>query len=166
MDKPVVFRGRVVVSLPCDVDVRALREKLGMTQNLFAARFGFPLATLKHWEYRRRRPSGASLALLNVIARNPRAVLQALRSPADRGLRPIDDYVAAWEAGRAREEEERAAAVADLQEERDAVAFAEARRKSREALANGGRIGRGADSPPRRGIPKRRFRESDPLDPE
>lgn len=166
MDKPVVFRGRVVVSLPREVDVRALREKLGMTQNLFAARFGFPLATLKHWEYGRRRPSGASLALLNVIAHNPRAVLQALRSPADRGLRPIDAYVAAWEAERAREQEERAAAIADLQEERDAVAFAEARRKSREAFAAGRRIGRGAISPARRGLSKRHFQERDPLDPE
>ena len=76
-----MLRGRVVVSVPAEVDVRAVRERLGMSQNLFAARFGFPLSTLRHWEYGRRRPSGASLTLLNVIARNPRAVLRALKAP-------------------------------------------------------------------------------------
>jgi putative transcriptional regulator len=83
MSREVLLRGRVSVSVPSEVDVRALRHRLGMTQNLFAARFGFPLATLWHWEYGRRRPSGASLTLLNVIACNPRAVLQALRHSAD-----------------------------------------------------------------------------------
>lgn len=97
MDEPTVFRGRVVVSTPSPVEVRAIRERLGMTQNLFAARFGFPLATLRHWEYGRRRPSGASLTLLNVIARNPRAVMQALRAPP--ASRPMEDYLALWEAG-------------------------------------------------------------------
>lgn len=81
MDKPILFRGRVAVSVPRDVDVRALRKRLGMSQNLFAARFGFPLATLRHWEYGRRKPSGASLALLNVIDANPGVVLRALRAP-------------------------------------------------------------------------------------
>jgi transcriptional regulator with XRE-family HTH domain len=89
--------------------VRALRERLGMTQNLFAARFGFPLATLRHWEYGRRKPSGASLTLLNVIAHNPRAVLQALRPPAGAQLRPLEDYVALAEVALARDEAERRA---------------------------------------------------------
>ena len=100
------FRGRTVLSVPREIDVRALRERLGMTQDLFAARFGFPLATLRHWEYRRRKPTGASLTLLNVIAHNPRAVLQALKAPPGAGLRPLSDYVALWEAIRAREEDQ------------------------------------------------------------
>jgi putative transcriptional regulator len=37
------------------------------------------VATLRHWERGDRAPSGASLVLLNVIDRNPRAVLEALR---------------------------------------------------------------------------------------
>jgi putative transcriptional regulator len=82
METKIVFRGRVVVSVPRDIDVVALRHRLGMSQNLFAARFGFPLATLRHWEYGRRKPSGASLALLNVINANPGVVLRALRAPA------------------------------------------------------------------------------------
>ena len=49
----------------------------------FAARFGFPVATLRHWERGNRKPRGPSLVLLNVIARNPKAVMQALsRTPA------------------------------------------------------------------------------------
>lgn len=60
------------------VDVAQLRERLGLTQEQFAARFGFSVATLRHWERGDRRPTGASLVLLNVIARNPKAVLAAL----------------------------------------------------------------------------------------
>ena len=98
MERHILFRGRTVLSVPRKIDVRALRERLGMTQNLFAARFGFPLATLRHWEYGRRKPTGASLTLLNVIAHNPRAVMQALRAPLGVGLRPIYEYTALADA--------------------------------------------------------------------
>lgn len=63
---------------PHAVDVSSLRERLSLTQEQFAARFGFSVATLRHWERGDRAPSGASLVLLNVIDRNPAAVLQAL----------------------------------------------------------------------------------------
>lgn len=65
---------------PHAVDVSRLRERLSLTQEQFAARFGFSVATLRHWERGDRSPSGASLVLLNVIDRNPAAVLQALQS--------------------------------------------------------------------------------------
>ena len=61
------------------VDVGALRRRLGMTQRQFARRFGFALPTLRHWERGDRTARGAALVLLNVIARNPRAVIAALR---------------------------------------------------------------------------------------
>ncbi len=64
---------------PQAVDVSGLRERLSLTQEQFAARFGFSVATLRHWERGDRSPSGASLVLLNVIDRNPAAVLQALQ---------------------------------------------------------------------------------------
>lgn len=64
---------------PQAVDVSVLRERLSLTQEQFAARFGFSVATLRHWERGDRSPSGASLVLLNVIDRNPTAVLQALK---------------------------------------------------------------------------------------
>ncbi|CAN1525365.1 COG2944 Predicted transcriptional regulator [Burkholderiaceae bacterium] len=64
---------------PNAVDVSNLRQRLSLTQEQFAARFGFSVATLRHWERGDRSPSGASLVLLNVIDRNPTAVLQALQ---------------------------------------------------------------------------------------
>ena len=64
---------------PHAVDVSSLRERLSLTQEQFAARVGFSVATLRHWERGDRSPSGASLVLLNVIDRNPAAVLQALQ---------------------------------------------------------------------------------------
>ena len=69
----------VNVYQPQAVDVSRLRERLNLTQEQFAARFGFSVATLRHWERGDRSPSGASLVLLNVIDRNPSAVLQALQ---------------------------------------------------------------------------------------
>jgi hypothetical protein len=37
--------------------------------------------TLRHWERGDRKPRGAALVLLHVIARDPRAVIRALGSP-------------------------------------------------------------------------------------
>ena len=64
---------------PYVVNVSDLRQRLNLTQKQFAARFGFSVATLRHWERGNRSPSGASLVLLNVIDRNPTAVMQALQ---------------------------------------------------------------------------------------
>jgi putative transcriptional regulator len=63
---------------PPPIDVIQVRRKTGLSQTRFAARFGFSVATLRHWERRDRFPRGPALVLLNVIARNPRAVLRAL----------------------------------------------------------------------------------------
>ena len=81
------FRGRVLLSIPAEVDVRTIRMRLGMTQNLFAARFGFSLAAVRHWERGDRKPRGPSLTLLNVIARQPQAVMRALRTPSLKRVR-------------------------------------------------------------------------------
>lgn len=63
---------------PKEVDVAALRQRIGMTQEQFASRFGFSVATLRHWERGDRNPAGPSLVLLNVIERDPKAVMRAL----------------------------------------------------------------------------------------
>ena len=60
------------------VDVAAVRARLGFTQEQFAARFGFSVATLRHWEQGDRQPRGAALVLLNLIDRDPKNVLRAL----------------------------------------------------------------------------------------
>ena len=64
---------------PEDVeDVRALRRRLGLSQEAFAARYGFAVDTIRQYEQRRRVPSGPSRSLLRVIAREPDAVMRAL----------------------------------------------------------------------------------------
>ena len=68
----------VTLYQPQQVDVSGLRGRLGFTQEQFAARFGFSVATLRHWERGDRSPNGAALVLLNVIDRDPHAVMQAL----------------------------------------------------------------------------------------
>lgn len=64
---------------PRPIDVKALRSRIAMTQEQFAARFGFSVSTLRHWERGDRSPHGASLVLLNVIDKDPNAVLAALQ---------------------------------------------------------------------------------------
>jgi putative transcriptional regulator len=70
------------VNKPHDVDVRKVRQGLGMTQERFAASFGIGLGTLRHWERGDRRPRGPALALLNVVEKKPEAVLEALAEKA------------------------------------------------------------------------------------
>jgi integrase len=48
-----------------------------------ARRIAWCLGTLRNWEQGRRVPEGPALALLRVAARNPRAVMAALRGAAD-----------------------------------------------------------------------------------
>ena len=55
-----------------------------ITQRQFAGRFGFSVATLRHWERGNRKPAGTALVLLHVIHENPRVVLQAVRKARDR----------------------------------------------------------------------------------
>jgi putative transcriptional regulator len=67
------------VHVPENVDVRQIREKLGMTQASFARVFGFKLSTLRNWEQRKRLPDGPARAYLVVIDREPETVRRALR---------------------------------------------------------------------------------------
>jgi putative transcriptional regulator len=72
------FRAHV----PQDVDVKAIRNRLGMTQAKFSYTFGFSLDAIKHWEGGRRTPEAPARTLLTVIDRNPAAVLTALNPAA------------------------------------------------------------------------------------
>jgi putative transcriptional regulator len=67
------------VHIPAEIDVRAIRGRLGLTQQEFAVRFGFSVNTLRHWEQGRRVPEGPTRAYLMVIDREPQAVQKALR---------------------------------------------------------------------------------------
>src|SRR5262245_60286153 len=71
-------RGRMRrVRIP-DVDVAKVRAKLGLSQADFAATFGVSLGTVRNWEQGRRRPEGPARALLAVINKAPKAVMEAL----------------------------------------------------------------------------------------
>ncbi len=59
--------------------VKVIRRALGLSQEMFAARFHIPLGTLRDWEQDRKEPDAAARAYLIVIARNPKAVSDALQ---------------------------------------------------------------------------------------
>ena len=71
-------RGKAVVHEFSPVDVKAIRNQIGMSQPEFASAFGISIGTLRHWERGDRKPRGPALVLLNVVKKNPTAVLQAL----------------------------------------------------------------------------------------
>lgn len=69
---------QAVVHQFSSVDVKNIRSKMGMTQTEFASAFGISVSTLRHWERGDRVPHGPALVLLNVVDKDPQAVLRAL----------------------------------------------------------------------------------------
>jgi putative transcriptional regulator len=63
---------------PDDIDVRAIRERQGLTRPAFARRFGLAVAAVRDWEQGLRRPDPAARVLLMVIARSPETVAQVV----------------------------------------------------------------------------------------
>lgn len=59
--------------------VAAIRAKLHLSQMEFSAAFGISPATLRNWEQGRRHLTGAARILLRIAAKNPKAVLEAVR---------------------------------------------------------------------------------------
>jgi len=66
------------VEIPQDVDVKAIRSRLGLSQMEFSRRYAFSPRSLQEWEQGRRRPESAVRAYLTVIDRNADAVEKAL----------------------------------------------------------------------------------------
>lgn len=60
------------------VDVRLIRERLGLTQEEFARRFGLRLEMVRGWEDRTLVPDPAAVTLLRVIVAEPEAVRRAV----------------------------------------------------------------------------------------
>lgn len=65
-----------------NIDVAAIRKRLGLSQPQFATQFGIDLTTLRNWEQGRRRPEGPARVLLKVISYSPQAVRQAVKAAA------------------------------------------------------------------------------------
>ena len=55
-------------------DIVALRRFVGMTQEEFARAAGISVDTLQNWEQGRRRPQGTAVALIRIVARDPRVL--------------------------------------------------------------------------------------------
>jgi putative transcriptional regulator len=70
------------LKVPPEIDVKAIRTKLSMSQEDFAAEFGFTNDQIKAWEQNRFRPQGGARAYLMIIERDPNAVLAILRQVA------------------------------------------------------------------------------------
>ncbi len=60
------------------VDIKRIREGYNLTQNQFAAMLGISVRTLQNWEQGRRVPEGPARVLLQVAAKHPEAVLDAV----------------------------------------------------------------------------------------
>ena len=68
--------------VPEHVNVRAIRNKIGLSQAEFAARYALNRRTLQEWEQGRAEPDLSTRAYLTVIARNHKAVEDALAATA------------------------------------------------------------------------------------
>jgi len=64
------------------LDVRALRNRLGLTREQFALRYGLEVETLKNWETGKREPDTAARSYLHVISADPERVEQAYARPS------------------------------------------------------------------------------------
>lgn len=62
------------------IDVKAVREKTGLSQNEFASLIQISTKTLQNWEQRRRTPTGPSAALLKIVSVNPEMAVKSLRA--------------------------------------------------------------------------------------
>jgi putative transcriptional regulator len=59
------------------VDVRALRERLDLTREQFAMRYGLEVETLRNWETGKREPDTTARSYLRAIANAPESVERA-----------------------------------------------------------------------------------------
>jgi putative transcriptional regulator len=75
---PATYR----VHIPADIDVQSIRKSLGLSQAVFASKFGIAPGTLRDWEQRRKQPDGPARVLLTIIKNEPEAVQRALKREA------------------------------------------------------------------------------------
>jgi putative transcriptional regulator len=67
------------IYVPQDVDVKALRTKLDMTQTQFAYTFGLPLGNVRDWEQGRGQPETVARAYLLAISQEPKMIARAFK---------------------------------------------------------------------------------------
>lgn len=62
-------------------DVKGIRENYNLSQRQFASLLGISIKTLQNWEQGRRSPRGPARVLLQVAARHPEIVWDAVHNP-------------------------------------------------------------------------------------
>ncbi len=70
--------------VPPEINVRAIRAKLHLSQEDFARAFGFTINQIRDWEQGRTRPLGALRAYLMIIDRDPKTVIKILQTAGRR----------------------------------------------------------------------------------
>ena len=60
------------------IDVKAVREQIGLSQNEFAHLMRVSIKTLQNWEQHRRNPTGPAAALLKIVLTAPDVALKSL----------------------------------------------------------------------------------------
>lgn len=66
------------IFVPADIDVRAIRHSTKLSQEDFAAAFGFTVTQIRDWEQHRSRPLGGVRAYLMLIKTHPEEMLSML----------------------------------------------------------------------------------------
>jgi putative transcriptional regulator len=69
---------RYRVHVPERVNVKRIRQRLGLSQEAFAQTYGFALSAVRDWEQGRRKPERSARILLRVVEKEPEAVTRAL----------------------------------------------------------------------------------------
>jgi len=68
----------LVVHIPAEIDVAAIRQTTGLTQAKFADWIGVSKRTVENWEQGRRVPQGPARVLLAIIRKEPDVVQRML----------------------------------------------------------------------------------------
>ncbi len=69
---------RYRVHVPERVNVKRIRQRLGLSQEAFAQTYGFALSAVRDWEQGRRKPERSARILLRIVEKEPEAVTRAL----------------------------------------------------------------------------------------
>jgi putative transcriptional regulator len=75
-------RSRDALPDPLSQKIRSLRDRLQLTQEEFAQRFGIPFGVIRNWESSVRRvgPDSVAFLLLRMIEANPAAIAEMIAS--------------------------------------------------------------------------------------
>jgi putative transcriptional regulator len=69
---------RYRVHVPEKVNVKRIRQRLGLSQQAFAQTYGFAISAVRDWEQGRRQPERSARILLKIVEKEPEAVTRAL----------------------------------------------------------------------------------------